>query len=310
MTSTSPSTGTGAAGAAQGKILSRPEAQGQTDRQPDDARAWFTRAQRRRRAAGQHPLPQGGRLFAADKTGYQRAYGGTIGGDIATSLLPPLIPGAKTIDLYDSGTSPRATTSRPRPSSQRAVSPTASRPTSPTAPSGRRRRRPPRRCSSRWPRSASSSRSSRTRRPTTPSSTRASPTSPRPTSSASWSTAGAADWPDGFGFLQQIVGQPGDPRGRRQHEPRHQAARGRRACSTRRWRRRTPRLARPSGARSTRPSWRTPTCCRVSGPRALLYRPSNLTNVFVNDAFGAVRLRGHRHDQQVETRTSSPPVQR
>jgi peptide/nickel transport system substrate-binding protein len=38
--------------------------------------------------------------YAADKTGYQRAYGGATGGEIATSLLPPVIPGAEKIDLY------------------------------------------------------------------------------------------------------------------------------------------------------------------------------------------------------------------
>jgi peptide/nickel transport system substrate-binding protein len=38
--------------------------------------------------------------YAADHQGYQNAYGGPPGGDIATSLLPPLIPGAKKIDIY------------------------------------------------------------------------------------------------------------------------------------------------------------------------------------------------------------------
>src|SRR5262245_7480584 len=39
--------------------------------------------------------------YGADHEGYQRAYGGTVGGDIATNMLPPLIPGAKQIDMYD-----------------------------------------------------------------------------------------------------------------------------------------------------------------------------------------------------------------
>ncbi len=39
--------------------------------------------------------------FAVDKTGYQAAYGGEFaGGDIATSMLPPLIPGHEEIDPY------------------------------------------------------------------------------------------------------------------------------------------------------------------------------------------------------------------
>jgi len=40
-------------------------------------------------------------LLAADHDGYLRAYGGETGGDIATSLLPPQVPGAQKIDLYN-----------------------------------------------------------------------------------------------------------------------------------------------------------------------------------------------------------------
>ncbi|MCA2215788.1 ABC transporter substrate-binding protein [Jidongwangia harbinensis] len=41
--------------------------------------------------------------YAADKTGYQTAYGGPLaGGDIATTILPPMIPGYKKFDLYPS----------------------------------------------------------------------------------------------------------------------------------------------------------------------------------------------------------------
>ncbi|HET7476638.1 MAG TPA: ABC transporter substrate-binding protein [Dermatophilaceae bacterium] len=46
-------------------------------------------------------------LYAADKTGYQRAYGGNVGGDIATSLMPKVIPGAIDIDLYEAKTKPQ-----------------------------------------------------------------------------------------------------------------------------------------------------------------------------------------------------------
>jgi peptide/nickel transport system substrate-binding protein len=41
-------------------------------------------------------------LYAADRAGYQRAYGGATGGEIATNILPPVIPGAKRFDLYPS----------------------------------------------------------------------------------------------------------------------------------------------------------------------------------------------------------------
>ncbi|MGH3681741.1 MAG: ABC transporter substrate-binding protein [Natronosporangium sp.] len=42
-------------------------------------------------------------MFAADKTGIQTAFGGQYGGDIATHLLPPAIPGSEEFDLYPAG---------------------------------------------------------------------------------------------------------------------------------------------------------------------------------------------------------------
>jgi len=39
-------------------------------------------------------------LYAADHEGYQRAYGGPVGGDIATNLMPPLVTGAEKFDDY------------------------------------------------------------------------------------------------------------------------------------------------------------------------------------------------------------------
>ena len=42
--------------------------------------------------------------YAADRTGYQTAYGGEFaGGQIATTLLPPQIPGYQKFDLYPAG---------------------------------------------------------------------------------------------------------------------------------------------------------------------------------------------------------------
>jgi peptide/nickel transport system substrate-binding protein len=42
--------------------------------------------------------------YAADRTGYQQAYGGEFsGGQIATTLLPPQIPGYQKFDLYPAG---------------------------------------------------------------------------------------------------------------------------------------------------------------------------------------------------------------
>jgi peptide/nickel transport system substrate-binding protein len=40
-------------------------------------------------------------LYAADHEGFQRAFGGSTGGDIATTLMPPQIPGAPKTDPYE-----------------------------------------------------------------------------------------------------------------------------------------------------------------------------------------------------------------
>jgi peptide/nickel transport system substrate-binding protein len=45
-------------------------------------------------------------MYAADKEGYLRAYGGANGGEIATNMMPPMIPGFKEIDLYEAKAKP------------------------------------------------------------------------------------------------------------------------------------------------------------------------------------------------------------
>ena len=96
-------------------------------------------------------------MYAVDRTGYQRAYGGAAGGDIATNLLPPVIPGCAD-----------SSTPTPAPSNNgdlakakdelHAVRPAQRLHHQHLLPrrAARRRRRPPRRCSSRWRGSASS----------------------------------------------------------------------------------------------------------------------------------------------------------
>jgi peptide/nickel transport system substrate-binding protein len=44
--------------------------------------------------------------YAADHQGYQRAYGGATGGDIATNMEPSLISGAQKFDLYNFASKP------------------------------------------------------------------------------------------------------------------------------------------------------------------------------------------------------------
>jgi peptide/nickel transport system substrate-binding protein len=90
--------GSGLQAAAQGKVLADQALRANTD-SAVTSRTWFTVL-----SASVPPLDniecRKAVLWAADKTGYQRAYGGATGGEIATSLLPPVIPGAERIDPY------------------------------------------------------------------------------------------------------------------------------------------------------------------------------------------------------------------
>jgi peptide/nickel transport system substrate-binding protein len=45
-------------------------------------------------------------MYAVDKEGYLRAYGGSSGGEIATNMMPPMVPGFKKIDLYEAEAKP------------------------------------------------------------------------------------------------------------------------------------------------------------------------------------------------------------
>jgi peptide/nickel transport system substrate-binding protein len=97
------STGLGAAG--QAKVLADQNLKKNAD-SASLARLWFTVLN-----ADVKPLDnihcRKAVLLAADHEGYQRAYGGPVaGGDIATSLVPPQIPGAKKIDLYNFAAKP------------------------------------------------------------------------------------------------------------------------------------------------------------------------------------------------------------
>lgn len=91
--------GSGVGPAAQGKILSDEKLKANSD-SAAIARLWYT-------AINMDVAPldniecRKAILFGVDKTGYQRAYGGATGGDIATNMMPPLIPGFRKIDLYN-----------------------------------------------------------------------------------------------------------------------------------------------------------------------------------------------------------------
>jgi peptide/nickel transport system substrate-binding protein len=94
--------GTGVQPATLGKVLGDPNLKARADN-PLIARLWYTSIN-----------PQVPPLdniecrkaiqYAADKKGYQTAYGGEFsGGQIATTVLPPVIPGYQKFDLYPAG---------------------------------------------------------------------------------------------------------------------------------------------------------------------------------------------------------------
>ena len=94
--------GTGVQPAALSRVLSDPELRTWADN-PGSARLWYTSINPR-----VEPLTdiecRKAILFATDRTAYQTAYGGPeAGGEIATTLLPPVIPGYEDFDLYPAG---------------------------------------------------------------------------------------------------------------------------------------------------------------------------------------------------------------
>jgi peptide/nickel transport system substrate-binding protein len=90
--------GSGIGRAAQGRILADPVLRANVDSAPA-ALLWYTAL-----STSVPPLDnidcRKAVLYAADRTGYLRAQGGETGGEIATNLLPPVIAGAQAFDLY------------------------------------------------------------------------------------------------------------------------------------------------------------------------------------------------------------------
>jgi peptide/nickel transport system substrate-binding protein len=93
--------GTGVQPAALGRVVGDPAIKAKSDN-PFISRLWYT-------SINGNVAPfdniecRKAVEFAADKTGYQTAYGGALaGGDIATTIMPPTIPGYKKFDLYPS----------------------------------------------------------------------------------------------------------------------------------------------------------------------------------------------------------------
>jgi peptide/nickel transport system substrate-binding protein len=93
---------TGVQPAAQSRVLQDPNLKANADN-PLGVRNWYTSIN-----PTVAPLDniecRKAIMYAMDHTGYQTAYGGQIaGGDIATTILPPSVPGHTDFDLYPSG---------------------------------------------------------------------------------------------------------------------------------------------------------------------------------------------------------------
>ncbi len=92
--------GTGVGPSAQGKILADQTLKANTDA-ANTTRLWFSVLN-----SDVAPLDnihcRNAVEYAMDKTGYQRAYGGNTGGEIATNLMPPVIPGAQQFNPFPS----------------------------------------------------------------------------------------------------------------------------------------------------------------------------------------------------------------
>jgi peptide/nickel transport system substrate-binding protein len=94
--------GTGVQPAALSRVLSDPALREQADN-PGAPRLWYTSINPKVAPLDNIECRKAV-LFATDRAAYQTAYGGEFaGGEIATTVLPPQIPGYQAFDLYPAG---------------------------------------------------------------------------------------------------------------------------------------------------------------------------------------------------------------
>ena len=105
-------TGTGAQAAAQAQILQDPALMKNADDAPTGDLA-FTYINTKVKPLDNVHCRRAVE-YAADKTAYQLAFGGPLGGDIATTVLPPGLLGYEKFDLYEAATRPRGDLPRAR----------------------------------------------------------------------------------------------------------------------------------------------------------------------------------------------------
>jgi peptide/nickel transport system substrate-binding protein len=94
--------GTGLTSASQSKVLSDPNLKARTDN-PTLSRNWYTSINPTVKPLDNIECRKAIQ-YAMDRTSYQTAYGGAFsGGDLATTIMPPTIPGYQKFDLYPAG---------------------------------------------------------------------------------------------------------------------------------------------------------------------------------------------------------------
>jgi len=95
-------TGTGLTAASQSKVLSDPALKARTDN-PTLSRLWYTSINPTVKPLDNIDCRKAIE-YAMDRTSFQTAFGGAFsGGDLATTILPPTIPGFQKYDLYPAG---------------------------------------------------------------------------------------------------------------------------------------------------------------------------------------------------------------
>ncbi len=94
--------GTGAQPASLAKVLQDPALKANADN-PTISRLWYTSINPTVKPFDNIECRKAV-MFGMDQTGYQTAYGGQFaGGDLATTVMPPMIPGYAAFDLYPNG---------------------------------------------------------------------------------------------------------------------------------------------------------------------------------------------------------------
>ncbi|HET9828513.1 MAG TPA: ABC transporter substrate-binding protein [Nocardioidaceae bacterium] len=94
--------GTGVQPAALSRVLTDPKLKARADN-PNLARLWYTDIMPTVKPFDNIECRKAV-FYGMDRTGYQTAYGGPFaGGDLATTILPPLIPGYQKFDLFPAG---------------------------------------------------------------------------------------------------------------------------------------------------------------------------------------------------------------